>query len=653
VTDKEPTTDAPVDRDQEDPPRDDDAQGGGEQSTGVPANGQFETGSYSPTGGPGIAHWQQTTITEPGLDNRANIFFAAIEMTRMPMVITDPNLPDNPIVFANHAFLDLTGYEENEVVGRNCRFLQGARTNRESVRELREAVAAKRAVSLEILNYKRDGTPFWNACFVGPVFDKAGKLLYFFASQLDVTRRRTSEQSLRQAQKMEAIGQLTAGLAHDFNNLLQVVAGNIEVAQDEPMSERQRRVLDNAARAAERGAKLTRQLLAFARKTRLDPKPVNLNTLIVDFGDMLDTTLGSGIELELALKPRLPECVVDAVHLEMALLNILLNSRDAMPEGGKVKLSTSALHLNGDAVTHDLPAGEYVCLSVIDEGIGMPPHVVERATEPFFTTKGLGKGTGLGLAMAHGFVQQSLGRLEIDSEPSRGTTVRMLFPAAAGQKVATPPVPEAARPEAVAFGRAPHQPGGAETILVVEDSEDVLAVAGEHLGRLGYRVLEARSGEEALRLLDRGERIDALFSDIVMPGGINGLVLAERVRERLPGLPVLLTTGYNEDLVADGPKAPSMDVLGKPYSARNSPTGCAPRSTAPNATAARRGARPGSRTRRNGTAAFIALKVGNLNQASFMTRRVRSILERIFKKVGAGSVSKPITKSPVHGLIAR
>ncbi len=536
-----------------DAPPDRDVQAGG-QSIGTPADGGQRELSYEPTGGRGRRHWQDATITDPDLGKRGGIFFAAIEMTRMPMILTDPNRPDNPIVFANRAFQDLTGYEEEEVIGRNCRFLQGAQTDRRAVSELREAVAARRAVSVELLNYKRDGTPFWNGVYIAPVHDQDGKLIYFFASQLDITRRRTSEQAYRQAQKMESIGQLTAGLAHDFNNLLQVVLGNLENARARADDPRLLRSLDNAAAAAERGARLTRQLLAFARKTRLEPKVVDLNGLLEEFGDMLETTVGKSVELRISAQRRLPPVSVDPVHLEMALLNVLNNARDAMPGGGEVTITTGTAELEPNG----LPGGRYVTLAVTDTGEGMPPNVLERATEPFFTTKKAGMGTGLGLAMAHGFTQQSRGRLELDSAVGRGTTVRFLFPVADAEASLRH---EAPRLEPAEAG------GGAETILVVDDSEDVLSLAVEHLEGLGYRVLAARSGEEALEVLERaaGGKVDLLFSDIVMPGGVNGLVLAERVRSRLPDVPVLLTTGYNEDLVTEGPRAVAMDVLGKPY----------------------------------------------------------------------------------------
>ncbi|MDV5824993.1 histidine kinase famiy protein [Sphingobium naphthae] len=527
------------------------------EASGEPAGDLPDPTSFSPTGNRPSHHWKSSTVAEPGLEQRGTVFFAALQMTRMPMILTDPRQDDNPIVFANKAFLDLTGYEESEIIGRNCRFLQGADTDRAAVADLRDAVARREAISLEILNYKRDGSAFWNAVFIAPVFDDHGELIYFFASQLDVTRRRSSEQSFRQAQKMEAIGQLTAGLAHDFNNLLQVVAGNIDLVLAGELDERQHRLLSNAAKAAEWGTKLTRQLLAFARKTRLEPRRINLNDLIHEFGDLIDNTVGAQIRLVTALERRLPDVLIDPSHLEMALLNVLINARDAMPQGGTVTISTQLWKLNGNAAAHQLPEGDYVVLTIADEGAGMSEEVRRRATEPFFTTKGQDRGTGLGLAMVHGFVQQSLGRLELESAPGDGTQVRMLFP------VATEESQRPLRP-------APRQGGGraaahgTETILLVEDSDDVRALAAEVLGALGYRIVLARSGEEALEMQEK-ETIDLLFTDIVMPGGMSGLELVERFASIAPGVPVLMTTGYNEDLVADIPRGTALDVIGKPY----------------------------------------------------------------------------------------
>lgn len=539
-----------------------DVEGDG-QSRGRPASGDLDRPGSDETFGssPGMNHWRESVISHPGLNERGNVFFAAIEMTRMPMILTDPNQPDNPIVFANKAFLDLTLYEESEVLGRNCRFLQGANTDREAVAALRDSVNTGGSIALEILNYKRDGTPFWNAVFIGPVFDQQGKLAYQFASQLDVTRRRNSEQSFRQAQKMESIGQLTAGLAHDFNNLLQVVNGNLELLSSSIDGAKAKRYIENARSAADRGAKLTRQLLAFARKTRLTPKPTDLSQLVASFVDVIESSLGSQVHLQLNLRRRLPRVMVDGEQLEMALLNVLMNARDAMPDGGLVTLSTSQIHLNGDSAARQLPEGDYVALEVKDEGTGMTPEVIERATEPFFTTKTQGKGTGLGLAMASGFVQQSRGRLEIESQPGEGATLRFLFP------VTRDVEEEGERPPERHVAVTENRSSKAEHLLVVEDSAEVLELAVEILGAAGYRVTTAESGEIALRLFEKAEpgTFDLLFTDLVMPGGINGLLLADKVRERDPDIGILLTTGYNEELVIAGPDRPHKDVLGKPY----------------------------------------------------------------------------------------
>ena len=531
------------------------------QSEGVPSEGQVETGAHEPIGRTARHHWRESTITRPGLDDRGNVFFAAIEMTRMPMILTDPNQPDNPIAFANKAFLDLTGYEEKEILGRNCRFLQGSQTDREAVAELRRAVAAKESIALEILNYRRDGSPFWNAVFIGPVYDTSGKLLYFFASQLDVTRRRETEQAFRQAQKTEAIGQLTAGLAHDFNNLLQVVNGNLELLANKVDGDRASRYLENARAAAERGAKLTGQLLAFARKTRLEPRRIDLSERIAGFAEVIESSVGKSVELHLSLRRGLPQAVLDPEQLEMAILNIVINARDAMPGGGVVTIATGKRQLDGEAQAHDLAPGHYVTIEVSDEGEGMSPYVIQRATEPFFTTKATGKGTGLGLAMASGFVQQSRGRLEIESEQGQGTTIRMLFPVAEPGTIAEAPAPSAKDKEPVPA------PGSAH-ILIVEDSPEVLALAEEFLRDAGYRVSTAPDGEAGLaafRAAMGRERVDLLFTDLVMPGGMNGIRLAEQVAQLDPEAAILMTTGYNEELVSEGPSARGLDVLGKPY----------------------------------------------------------------------------------------
>ncbi|ACL61020.1 PAS/PAC sensor hybrid histidine kinase [Methylobacterium nodulans ORS 2060] len=526
----------------------------------------MDTGGLEPLGRPGLHHWRQSTITDPSLDERGNIFFAAVEMTRMPMILADPRQDDTPIVFANNAFLDLTGYEESEVLGRNCRFLQGSGTDPEHVAKLREAVHERKPIAIEILNYRRDGTPFWNAVFMGPVHDPAGEVIYFFASQLDVTQRREAEQQFRQAQKMEAIGQLTAGLAHDFNNLLHVITGSLERLAAKRHDDRAfERYMAAATAAAERGAKLTHQLLAFARRGRLEPKGTDLSELVNSIAELLETSVGDKATLHLNLQRRLPLVKVDATHLEMALLNVVVNARDASPVGGAITITTREIHLNGNAAARHLKPGHYVLLCITDEGTGMASHIAARATEPFFTTKARGEGTGLGLAMAHGFVQQSGGRLEIESAVGRGTTIRMLFPRYEPEAERTDQGGDATGYQARPLDASTAPP----LILVVDDSREAAAMAGEALQEVGYRVVIAHSAEEALRRFDEaaasGDAFRLVFSDVIMPGGTNGIVLAEQVRSRDPGVPILLTTGYNDEMAIDTPQPQAMDVLGKPY----------------------------------------------------------------------------------------
>lgn len=526
-------------------------------SVGVKAGGELEGSAFNPMGNAGVEHWKSASISSSGFADQDNIFFAAVEMTRMPMVVTDPRQNDNPIVFTNGAFLDLTGYASEEVIGKNCRMLQGPDSDAGTVAQLRKALAEQKAVAVDILNYKKDGTAFWNGLFIGPVFDKDGKLLYFFASQIDITSRRNLEISSLQAQKMEAIGQLTAGLAHDFNNLLHVAMGNQQMAGtmlDQP--ELVKRSLDRSHAALKKAAKLTQQLLTFARRQRLEPKSLNLNNLIVSFSDILLDTLGDRIGLQLDLNPGLPSTSLDPHQFEVALLNTLINARDAMPEGGRITIGT-ALLVDPDTVRElHLPDGRYVIVCISDEGEGMSREVIKRATEPFFTTKG--PGTGLGLAMVHGFVEQSNGRIEIESEVGKGTRIKLIFPA-------TPEaVPEAPQDHAMQASTAPPAPA-TRRILIVDDHADVREVSAVYLSSLGYDTIEAESGEAALDIM-RQHPVDLVFSDIIMPGGMNGLELIDEIRRDYAGTATLAATGYAENLLDTKALPMNLDILPKPYS---------------------------------------------------------------------------------------
>jgi PAS domain S-box-containing protein len=496
-------------------------------------------------------------------DTHSDMFFAAVETTRMPMIVTDPHQPDNPIIFANNAFLRMTGYGRDELVGHNCRFLQGPETDRDTVDEIRLAIANSREFATEILNYRKDGSTFWNALFISPVFNKAGEVVYFFGSQLDVSRRRDAEIALYQAQKMESLGQLTGGIAHDFNNLLQVISGYTDtilsqVERPEISISRLKRAGETIRIATDRATKLTQQLLAFARKQRLEGRPINLNALIDGMSGMIDTTLGDNILLQQHLGPDLWNCRVDPTQAEVAILNILINARDAMPDGGTLTVRTETVLVEGETMVraNGVPPGRYVALSVTDTGIGMSPDILAKVLEPFFTTKDEGSGTGLGLAMVYGFTKQSGGTVAVTSELGHGTTVRMLFPATDLEVI---------QPTTQGSPRASDR-GGSEAILVVDDRPEVAGVARDILEDYGYVITVATSPLEALALLDEGEQFTLLFTDLVMPGNMDGVMLARAARERLPTLKVLLTTGYAEASLERADAGGSeFEVINKPY----------------------------------------------------------------------------------------
>ncbi len=500
------------------------------------------------------------------IEHKDDIFFAAIQTTRMPMLVTNPRAIDNPIVFANRAFLAMTGYRMDEVVGHNCRFLQGPATDRMTVAAIRDAIRADKEIAVEILNYRRDGSTFWNALYISPVFNPAGELVYFFASQLDVSRRRDAEESLAQAQKMEALGQLTGGISHDFNNLLQVMSGHIDIidgvrireGMDHPQFEHG---LANIRRAVKKAARLTQHLLAFSRKQSLQGRVINLNASVTGMAELVHRTLGAQIAIAFELDGTLPNCDLDPTQLEVAILNVLVNARDAMPEGGTITMSTDVEEVvfaeRWDAFAGVAP-GRYVRLSITDGGRGIPAAIISRVMEPFFTTKEDGKGTGLGLAMVYGFAKQSRGLATIESTEGKGTTVRLWFPAserlASGRPVASTRFSER---------------GGRETILVVDDRPELADLAQLMLEQRGYRVLTANSGAAAIALIDNlgaDEPLHLVFSDVVMPGGTNGFQLANELRRRRPQLKVLLTTGYDRDFGSQEPSSsPEFPILMKPY----------------------------------------------------------------------------------------
>ncbi len=369
----------------------------------------------------------------------------------------------------------------------------------------------------------------------------------------ETTERRRIEDALRQAQKMEAVGQLTGGIAHDFNNMLTVIAGNLELLESKLANEpRLSRLVTSASLAASRAEKLTQQLLTFSRRQQLRPQPVDLNQIIVGMDDLLHRTVGETVEIHTSLAPNIWSAMADPNQLETALVNLVLNARDAIAGGGRITLETANVEIaRGNA---QIAPGAYAMLAIADTGSGMSEHVLAHVFEPFFTTKEVGKGTGLGLAQVYGFINQSQGHVRIDSKEGHGTTVRLYLPRAEG---------------AAGVGFLPiarEQPyRGNETVLVVEDDHGVRDFAASVLRELGYQVLEASSGDSALQMLEGVGAVDLLFTDVVMPGRLNGVDLAREALDRRGDLRVLFTSGYTTRLVEKGWPAEDVELLRKPY----------------------------------------------------------------------------------------
>jgi len=375
-----------------------------------------------------------------------------------------------------------------------------------------------------------------------------------------IEQRENAEAALRQVQKMEAMGQLTGGIAHDFNNLLQVIVGNLEVLQRRNLVEGDdaKRMIAAAARGAQRASTLTQRLLAFARRQPLNPKPVDVNKLVNGMSELLHRTLGESITIEAVLAGGIWRVNADANQLENALLNLAVNARDAMEKGGKLTIETANTYLDeAYAQANEVRPGQYVLIAVTDTGSGMPGDVLSKAFEPFFTTKDVGKGSGLGLSQVYGFIKQSEGHAKIYSEPGEGTTIKLYLPRFMSPSDVAEPLPEAG---ALPAGHSDR------LVLVVEDDDDVRAHAVGMLNELGYSVLEAGDGAAALQALDAHPDVKLLFTDVGLPGGLNGRQLADEARRRYPKLLVLYTTGYARNaIVHQGRLDPGVDLITKPF----------------------------------------------------------------------------------------
>jgi PAS domain S-box-containing protein len=380
----------------------------------------------------------------------------------------------------------------------------------------------------------------------------------FNAFVRDITERLAGEEQLRQAQKMEAVGQLTGGVAHDFNNMLAVITGSIDMLAaalaDKPEIAATAQLISDAA---DRGAELTARLLAFARKQPLRPRETDINALLVESARLLRPTLGTHIEIESKLEESAWPALIDPIQLTTAIVNLGINARDAMPDGGKLTLETHNVVLDDEYSRSqvDVKAGQYVMIAVSDSGTGIPEHIRAKVFEPFFSTKEVGKGTGLGLSMVYGFVKQSEGHVKIYSEVGHGTTIRLYLPRVAKSADRAP--------DSV---RSQSSEGGSETILIVEDDEMVREFVTAQVRSLGYATLCAAQAVEALALVESGAAFDLLFTDMMMPGAMNGRRLAEEIAKRRPKLRVLFTSGYTENaIIHQGRLDPGVLLLAKPY----------------------------------------------------------------------------------------
>ncbi|HSU05417.1 MAG TPA: ATP-binding protein [Acetobacteraceae bacterium] len=455
----------------------------------------------------------------------------------------------------------IKGYTAEEIIGRHfsCFYPEEDQRNNVPAEALATAVRAGKYTG-EGWRVRKDGNRFWASVLIEPIRDSDGRVQGFVKVTRDWTEKHAAEEQSRHAQKMEAIGQLTGGVAHDFNNLLTVISGNMEILQRRLSSHddnRLQRFVDSALQASSRAAILTQRLLAFSRRQALDPKSVSIRVLIAGMSEMFRRTLPENISIQTILAADIWWAYVDPNQLENALLNLVINARDAMPEGGGLVIEAANAVLNeGGASEPEVPPGQYVALSVSDTGVGMASDVVSRAFDPFFTTKDVGQGTGLGLSQVYGFVKQSGGHVRICSEVAAGTTVRIYLP----RFLSLDSVSERA-PAAAAVPR-----GSGETVLVVEDESGVRGYVIETLTELGYRVLAAADASAGLRLLNEHHGTKLLFTDVVLPGGMNGRQLADEARRRNRGLKVLFTSGYARDaIVHNGRLDPDVQLIMKPF----------------------------------------------------------------------------------------
>lgn len=493
-------------------------------------------------------------------EQQLRLLEAAMESTNEGIIITNshPNWLEATIVFVNQGFCQIAGYNRDALLGQTPDLFYGPESDTTRLETLNIALAQGQIFYEESISYRQDETTYQAIWHIAPIFNSHREITHYVALVQDVTAMRQLEAQFRQSQKMEAIGRLAGGIAHDFNNILTIIIGHVEFllmlhpAEDDPLYPD----IMPIKRAAERAAELTRQLLAFSRRQVLQPRRLNLNELVTNLEKMLGRLIRENIELRTALAPELEPIDADPGQLEQVIMNLVVNARDAMPNGGHLTIETSNIYLNVSPTlqSDNFVPGPYILLTVSDTGVGMDATTQERVFEPFFTTKPKGEGTGLGLATVHGIVAQSRGHLDIKSKLGHGTCVKVYLPRA---KQARPPV-------------EPKQPvrlrQGQETILLVEDETNVRQVAYQTLSIYGYTILLAANGKEALQISDEYHAtIDLLLTDVILPGSFNGAEVARILSSRRPAMKTMFISGYAEAVVLSPDKHAPFHFMQKPF----------------------------------------------------------------------------------------
>jgi PAS domain S-box-containing protein len=486
---------------------------------------------------------------------------SAVEQSKESIVITDAELdfPGPKIIFVNPAFTRMTGYTAEEIIGKTPRILQGPRTDKTVLGQLRKNLKQGEVFEGEAINYRKDGKEFNLEWQVAPIRNAGGKITHFVAIQRDITARKRLEAQLSQSQKMETVGRLAGGIAHEFNNILTAIIGQSELLLgDLPAGSPLAKNATEITKAADRAATLTRQLLAYGRKQFLQPETLDLNRVITGMEGVFHHLMGGDVDTQFVPASGLQAVKADAGQIEQVIMNMVINARDAMPDGGKLTLETSNVLLDGESVGRypELKPGDYVMLAITDTGTGMSAEVKARLFEPFFSTKGVGQGTGLGLSTCYGIIKQSGGHISVYSEPARGTTFKIYLPQMESQAK-----------NLIQHLDSPDLPRGTETILLVEDDSALREMAATILRRLGYTVLAAANGIEALSLKQqRGiGHIDLLFTDVVMPQ-MSGRELADRVLALYPRTRILFTSAYTENaIIHQGVLNRDVALLQKPF----------------------------------------------------------------------------------------